>query len=81
MFRRIVRISDVVDRFLRQPFWFFPYNFLDFSSDTIEKQVIVEFSRYRFKSNIFVLQSHFEVTYFGKGENSVIFLFLIDSIS
>ena len=50
MIRRIVRIFDVVDRFLRKPFWFFlREKYFDFRLDMVEKQSIVKFSTYRDK--------------------------------
>ena len=47
MIRRIVKIIDIVDKFLLEAF---PINFRDFSLDTSEKNDIKNFSSYSSKS-------------------------------
>ena len=46
MIRWIVRINEVVDRFLGKPFWFFLIFFLDFRLDMINKHGIINLYSY-----------------------------------
>ena len=62
MLQRIVRISDVVDRFLRK---------LDFRLNTIEKQDTINLSSNSSKSYVFVVLCDFKVTVLVKREHAV----------
>ena len=63
MIRRIVRIGNVVDRFLRKSFDSFSKNFLNFKFDRVEKQSIINLSSCRCKSYASVVLDDFEITF------------------
>ena len=52
-------------------------NFLDFMSDTTEKQVIINLSSFSNNSYAFIVLCDSEVTYLGEGENAAFCLFFI----
>ena len=70
MIRQIVKINDVVDRFLWKPYWFIPKNFLDFRSKTIRKKSILILSSHCSKSDAFVVLSDFRVDFLGEGKDA-----------
>ena len=63
---RIIRICDIVDRFSRKLSWFFPKNFLDFSSNAIKKGIINQSC----KSYASVAFNDSYVTFWGKRANT-----------
>ena len=60
MIQWIIRICDVVNRFLQKPFRFFKRIFLN------EKQCIINLSSYISKSHVSVVLSDFKVTFLEK---------------
>ena len=70
MIRRILKICNVISP---QAILIFPKNFLDFRSDTIEKQGIINLSSRNYAS---VLLSDFKFTFLGEVEDAAICPFL-----
>ena len=62
---RIGRICDVVNRFLRKPFWFFPKNYFNFGFNTVELQSIVNLGPYLSKGYAPVVLDNSKVTCLG----------------
>ena len=76
MIQWIVRICDVKDRFLWEPFWFFPKNFLNFISDMTKKQDIINVWIYSSKSYAAVVLCDSEVTFLKEEEDAAFCLYL-----
>ena len=55
----------------------FPKNFLDFRSDTVEKQGIIKLSSYSGKIYTSVVLSNSEVTFLGEGNDAAFRPFLL----
>ena len=68
MIQQIVRICDSLDRFLRKSF-FFPKNFLNFSSHTIEKQVNINLNSNCRNNYAFIVLRNSKVAFLWEGED------------
>ena len=76
MIQQILRIYDVVDQFLKKPFWFSQRIFLNSDWIQLRNRAIINLSRCCYKNYTSVVLNDSEVTFLGKVEDAAFHLFL-----